>query len=257
MSDLKKIAGADLDTLLFERPEEIPQRVEFWINGEKHVDPIRSLVMRLVVPGRANIQIVYGFNPTIGATGVDDITRREVGGVISAYFTAIDGQLYVGMLRQKRPCQDLTEPILNVIRAYYDPTKSRLSQATERAEERAGITVTLPMVQLPCDLGNSNNASVETHGGNGNAHFAFYVPKGLLVAGSNDSYVFDSSTVKAFDTDAGKILGLEFHPWKKAARVGDDFTRGIVSPLLAWLDDIGQIAVVVDGDFDIDFMAKQ
>lgn len=254
MSDSNEIPGADLGTLLSPRPDGMPQRVQFWINGQPYTQPVHSLVMRLVVPGRANIQIAYGANFTIGASGADDITRREVGGVVSAYFTIVEGRLYVGMLRQRRPCQELTGTILNVIRAYYDPGKSRLQQATERAEERGGVTVTLPVVQLPGDQGNNNNANVETWDGHGNTQFAFYVPNDLLVAGSDGMYVFNKDFVTAFDPDAGKILGLEFHPWKVAARVGDDFTRAIVSPLLAWLDDVNQIHVVVHDQFDMRVM---
>lgn len=250
MNDLNLIEGADLGTLLQPRPETMPQRVEFWIDGEKLEKPVHSLVMRLVVPGRANIQIVYGANPTIGATGADDITRRELGGVVSAYFTMMDRQLWIGMLQQKRPCQDLVNPILNVVRAYYSPEKSRLSVVTERAQERAGVPVTLLAVELPCEQGNANNANVESHGGNGNTQFAFYVPPEMLILAPNGEYVFDETVVTAFDPDAGKILGLKFYPWKVAARVGDDFTRAIVSPLLAWLDDVDQIAIVVDKDFD-------
>lgn len=256
-SNADEIVGADLGTLLCPRPDEMPQRVQFWIDGQLYTQPIHSLVMRLVVPGRANIQIAYGANFTIGANGADDITRREVGGVVSAYFTVVEGRLYVGMLRQKRPCQELTEAILNVIRAYYDPEKSRLQQATERAEERGGVAVTLPVVQLPGDQGNNNNANVETWGGHGNTQFAFYVPNDLLVAGPDGVYVFNKDSVTAFDLDAGKILGLEFHPWKMAARVGDDFTRAIVSPLLAWLDDVNQIHVVVHDEFDTSVMANK
>lgn len=258
MSDkqLFPIEAADLGTLLYQRPDDIPQRVQIWIDDVLYERPIHSLVMRLVVPGRANVQISYGFNPTIGATGNDDITRRELGGVISAYFTMMDGQLWVGMLNQKRPCQDLVDSVLNVIRAYYSPEKSRLSVATERAQERAGAPVSLLAVELPCDQGNNNNANVETHGGNGNTQFAFYVPPEMLILAPNGAYMFDDTVVTAFDPDAGKILGLEFHPWKVAAKVGDDFTRAIVAPLMAWLDDMDQISVFVTDQFDPSVMTK-
>ncbi len=259
MSDLNAllpIEAADLGTLLSTRPDSTPQRVKFWIDDVPFETPVHSFVMRLVVPGRADVQITYGYNPTIGATGNDDITRRELGGVISAYFTMMDGQLWVGMLNQKRPCQDLVESVLNVIRAYYSPEKSRLSVATERAKERAGVPTTLLAIPLPCAIGNANNANVETWDDHGNTQFAFYVPPEMLILAPNGAYIFDDTVVTAFDPDAGKILGLEFHPWKVAARVGDDFTRAIVSPLLAWLDDVQQIAVMVNNEFDPSVMTK-
>jgi hypothetical protein len=247
MSDsnvLLPIEAADLGTLLMSRPSTMPQRVEFWIDGKKRKKPIHSLVMRLVVPNRANIQIVYGANSTIGANGADDITRREPGGVVSVYYTFLNGRLYIGLLRQMRPCQNMTDSILNVLRGYLEPGKSRVEQTFEKAENRVNNMVTFEVAELPGEQANGNNAWVETWGEHGNSQFAFTVPSELLVPGKGDFFVFDPATVKPIDVAAEKVLGMEFHPWKVAARVGDDFTRAIVSSLMAWLDDSNQINVL-------------
>jgi hypothetical protein len=217
------------------------QRIRFWLNGKEIEVPVTSLVATLKTPN-ADFQVVYGLGPS----GYDDITWREIGGggVVDTLFTIIDRQLYIGVLLQNRPYQS-DKPILNAVRGYLDPEKTRFESANAEVVEEAGIGLTA--FELPGDPANPNNASVETWGG-GITHYKMWVNPDLLEA-KEDGFVFKPGTLKSTAPIGDKILSSHFIPWKQAAYLACQMTGMGLVRLLAHLDDIGAVVIKFDDHY--------
>jgi 8-oxo-dGTP pyrophosphatase MutT (NUDIX family) len=191
------------------------------------------------------------------AEGFDGLLDHEPGGGGSVIvpWVKIGGMLYVGMLHQNRPTQYVhpMDSVWNVPRGYLDPGETHLETTTrEFREETESTRPEGRIVALPGLPINSNSARFDTsREGEGAKFYAFEVlgeevkrtyldddPEVVMHGLSTqiDTYKFNEEIVSPVSKGAERIMGCYFFPWWEASRVGDMFTRAIVSTLMAMLE---------------------
>jgi 8-oxo-dGTP pyrophosphatase MutT (NUDIX family) len=188
-----------------------------------------AAVGKLVLSSRFGV-LEYGLTPS----GHDGWIWREEGGggVVVLPWTMAAGQLHVGVLRQQRPFQGGS--ILNAPRGFVDPEETHGSAARRELLEETGYDPTDRVVDLGGDPANPNSAFFDTSvSGRGVRFYGVEIDPSEVVTVEGRLMLRDDTG--AYDPGEG-IEGLEFVPWRLAARLADMFTNAGVARLLAILD---------------------
>ncbi len=181
----------------------------------------------------------YGKSP-LGA--FDQWAFHEVAGggsVIVPYVRLPAGELFVGLLEEKRPFQSAT-PVWNVPRGFLDPKEKHFEAAGRELKEEAGLEVE-QLQLLPGEPVNPNSAFFETWGEapdgqpEGIRFFAVELPKRYLKWTDMEAGrgLLDPEVVKpATKGLAEKICKCEFRYIFDAIGNGDGFTDIALSRLV-------------------------
>jgi len=189
--------------------------------------------------------LTYGETPM----GYDGWSYREYagGGTVTLPFTIRDGELYVGLILQRRPNQG--GEVWNAPRGFLDPGETREAGAARELNEETGFEHSAALVTLPGEPGNPNSTFFETWATDEGVTFhavqihANMVELGLSGLGFRAGILDESASARRSRV-AEAITQARFLPWAQAAQVGDLLTNAAVARLLAHLQAVGEISVV-------------
>ena len=181
--------------------------------------------------------LTYGESPL----GYDGWSFRETGGGGSVIlpFAIVDDQLYIGVVKQRRPNQG--GDVWNVPRGFLEPGEDRASGASRELAEEFGLSADVSDIfPLPGKPGNPNSAFFETWAkGEGVTFYGIAVDPGLLMRADGALQlkpgVQDNSPAARQSRLAEQIRQARFIPWEDAAQLGDLFTNAGVARLLVAL----------------------
>lgn len=217
--------------------KEIPENMQEKRGWEVEIDDVVLEKVKKISLFNPNIGLlVYGMTPG----GYDGWSFHENGGggAITIPYTVINGKLYVGMIEQERHNQG--GKVWNVPRGFIDPGETHFKAMQREFQEEVGLFPDRMVKNLKGELLNPNSAFFETPLSNeGGKFFAMEIdPDQLTKYKDTDSYSFNGDVLEPVSKIAELIFGSRFFPWREATRVGDMYTCGIISRLLACLPGI-------------------
>lgn len=219
---------AEIKTVMEPIPQGMTRGWQVLINGQPYDGKVETLQ---VTNSRYGL-LTYGKNP---AGMYDSWAFHEIGGggAVIVPFILIQGEIWIGVVQQIRLFQSGT-PVLNVPRGFLDPNEKHFEAAVRETEEETGFSQGSRVFQLPGEPLNPNSAFFETWGdGEGVKFFAVEILQSEIEPGEGDTYVFKPGVLNPVNKTAEGILKSVFIPWRKAALLGDSFTRCGVVALLA------------------------
>ncbi len=174
--------------------------------------------------------------------GYDTWAKHEFGGggSVTIPFVRIDGEIYVGLLLEKRLLQTKDGLVWNAIMGYLEPDMSHFETAKNEFAEETGITPAEERLRLlPGEAGNHDNSNCETWGKRpseepeGVRFFSYKFSKEELEP-SGDKRWKPKAALNPKESTGEKILKCEFIPWREAvALVGDMQTLSAIARLIA------------------------
>ncbi len=223
-----------MSSLIQAIPEGMARGWALLVNGE--VVPSVSL-MQLVHEKFGTL--TYGKSP---GGNYDQWGFHEVGGGGSVIVPFVRSRkfycdLMVGVVQQKRPFQNNSQPVLNLPRGFMDPKETHLESAVREYREEVRVESVARVVLLEGEPANPNSTFLETWGeGEGIRFYAIELMDDEVVM-HPESQVFSISgeLVKPVSKSAEGIMKSEFIPWYEALRLGDMMTLAGVSRLIAHL----------------------
>ena len=218
-----------MDTLIKEIPEELRQK-RGWkveLNGEA-VENVFHLKIFNPKFGEVN----YGMTPG----GYDGWSFHGIGGggVVTVPFSIIDGELYVGLVKQLR--QNQGGEAWNVPRGFLNPNESHFKAAMREYEEEVRyLSPDRRVKPLEGENCNPNSAFFETAGkGEGVKYYSIEIlPTQLELDPEQNAFKFKSGLLDPATKQAELILKCRFFAWRKSVQVADMFTVAAVGRLLA------------------------
>lgn len=211
------------------------------VNGEE----VDAAHVKITNPKIGTLE--YGKSPS-GDYDTWGFHENGGGGSVIVPFTAIDGKIYVGVLEQRRPNQQLEGTVRNCPRGFLQPGKNHFETADAELGEELGLSSEVPvnLFELAGDGGNPNSTFFATWGTKpdgspeGIRFYGLEVDSRILV---HDGVVYRirPNLLKAdAQSDTARlaegILGAVFIPLSQASRLGDMMTMSGICRLRAELD---------------------
>lgn len=200
---------------------------EVELNGE-----VIEKVLHLKISNSKFGEVNYGLTPA----GYDGWSFHEIGGggVVTVPFSIIDGELYVGLVKQLRHNQG--GEAWNVPRGFLSPDENHFKAAIREYEEEVRYLSPDKRVKpLEGESCNPNSAFFETaEKGEGVKYYSIEIlPTQLELDPEQNAFRFRSGLLEPATKQAELILKCRFFGWRKAVQVADMFTVAAAGRLLA------------------------
>jgi ADP-ribose pyrophosphatase YjhB (NUDIX family) len=196
-----------------------------------------------IKPNIVEIESHFGkFVLGMTASGYHGWTFHEPngGGSIIVPFVFLQGKLFIGVIYQKRPHQNIKDETRNVPRGFSLPDEKHSSTAKREFEEETGYMP--PRIHhLDGEGGNPNNAFFETWGpGEGIKTWAVeFSPEELDLTSTRPT--INPNLVKRDKETLEGVLKVKFFTYDEITKIGDLMTHFGVNRLIAWLQQAGRL----------------
>jgi len=163
------------------------------------------------------------------------------GGSVLVPFTFLQGKLFIGVLWENRPHQNLKKEVQNLPRVFMDRDENHFQAAANALANEVGIDTKDRITNLRGEPGNPNSAFFETNGkGEGVKYYSFeLLPHELDLSGPKPT--ISSKILNAVSDSAQKVMKCKFYTFQEIATPGDLFTPSGATRLVAYLQTAGRL----------------